>query len=92
MADGLKSLNVSPRRQLAKGVGFRNPEAGEFRDSEVGFFLSADTPAFVSSHRPAEWDPAPSCPDQPLSVPSAAGGYHNSTALQQSARSVHRTG
>jgi hypothetical protein len=82
---GLKSLNVSPRRQLAKGVEFRNPEAEEFRDSEVGFFLTADAPAFVRSNRPAEWDPAPTCPDQPLSVLSAAGVYHHGTALPQSA-------
>jgi hypothetical protein len=44
---GLKSLDVSPQRQPAKGVEFRNPEAGEFRDSEVGFFLSAEAPAFA---------------------------------------------
>ncbi|MDV4181257.1 hypothetical protein R1521_22415 [Rhizobium brockwellii] len=51
----------------------------------MGFFLTADAPAFVRSNRPAEWDPAPTCPDQPLSVLSAAGVYHHGTALPQSA-------
>ncbi|MGO8087245.1 hypothetical protein AB9E29_08940 [Rhizobium leguminosarum] len=39
MVVGLKSLDVSPQRQPAKGV--------EFRDSEVGFFLQADARAFA---------------------------------------------